>query len=187
MTNHRARRFDLASTFIVIILTIVCAVGMHCAPRSASADEGEKTSSFMTFVVLDALAHSLSPKRLQPQFIDSTIVYVTAGVSAESGDLDEARYALTWAAYESGGDPSAMSPDGKDCALLQQRGPARYGHSCDELKSNPVLSVRLWTHLFRSLRKTCGSVEKTLGAMSTGKCGGAPKLVRSRCLAMGGC
>lgn len=114
-------------------------------------------------------------------------VWVTAGTLAAGGSVDEARIAAVTAARESGGDPHALSPDGLDCGLMQLRGVARRGHACAEFYANPALAVAVWIDDLHDLQQKCGATPAALGALATGKCGGAPVLVARRCALAGGC
>lgn len=145
--------------------------------------------AFWVWLRLTAILLGLPPARTIPTArMEPLIAWVTEGVALEEGTLQEAAEAVIWANHESGGDPLAISPDGKDCALLQMRGAARQGHTCAELMADPVLCVRVWVRWLRKMREVCGGSEvRALGAVSSGKCGGVPRLVAGRCGAIGGC
>lgn len=79
-----------------------------------------------------------------------------------------------------------VSPDGLDCGISQLRGLARAGHSCAELQADPVLCIRLWFRWLNVARSMCpSSTASALGAVASGKCGGAPKLIARRCARAG--
>jgi hypothetical protein len=101
------------------------------------------------------------------------------------GSPVDAVIAGEWRARESGCVDDAISPDGQDCGPMQQRGVARHGRSCSELAADPVLAVRMWLEDLERLRGVCGTTFRALGALSGGKCGARPGLVRGRCLQAG--
>lgn len=101
------------------------------------------------------------------------------------GSPTDALLAGEWRARESGCVDDAVSPDGKDCGPMQQRGAARHGMTCAELAAAPEVAVRMWLEDLERLRKACGSTPRALGVLSGGKCGARPGLVRSRCVQAG--
>lgn len=102
-------------------------------------------------------------------------------VYAHGGSPVDALILAEWQARESGCDPRAVSPDGQDAGVLQQRGPARHGMSAADLAAHPELAMESWLRDLDRFRVLCGSTFRALGVLSGGKCGARPALVRSRC------
>ena len=139
----------------------------------------------LAFFALLAVGYPLAPSRLRAEDVPQIARWVYEAAEAEEASIDDAELEMVWIAFESSGRPDARSIDGHDCSLLQLRGAARAGYSCAELADDPVLAARLWLRHLHAARLTCGSTARALGAVATGVCGGAPRLVARRCALAG--
>jgi hypothetical protein len=106
---------------------------------------------------------------------------VADAVIDHGGGLEELKATASTVAGESGCNPKAQSADGEDCGIVQQRGVARHGKTCEELKADPALALDLWVSDLMTYEAKCGSLSRALGALYGGRCGARPMLVRFRC------
>jgi len=101
-----------------------------------------------------------------------------------------ARLLVVFAWRESAFAADALGDHGRACGLLQLHDVARQGHSCDEVRADRRLALRLGLAWMRRMRDVCGSVKGGLAAFASGRCSGLPRvdaLVASRCALAGGC
>lgn len=130
---------------------------------------------------------ALSPARVTRARAADVAVWSREASIRVGAPLEDAKLVAVFAVLESAGDARAVSPDGRDCSIVQLRGWARRGHTCAELTADPVLAIATWLEDLEDLRWKCGSTRRALGALATGRCGGAPKLSARRCALAGGC
>lgn len=87
---------------------------------------------------------------------------------------------------ESRGDFRAVSKDGRDSGILQLRDLAPDLRKL--VLSSAIIGMLEGYRALHLHRKTCGgTAERWLGSFASGKCGGAPKVARVRCAALGLC
>lgn len=91
-----------------------------------------------------------------------------------------ARVVVRWSFGESTWETKAVGDGGKACGLMQPHW--RYTvFTCEELK-DPRRNLDVALTIIERYVHKCGSLRAALGAYATGGlCGGAPKLVESRC------
>jgi hypothetical protein len=145
------------------------------------------------------LAASLSGSALPAQELADLAADVRAVALEEqplfAGADDRARTArllIVWTWKEAAFRTDALGDKGAACGLLQLHELARDGHSCDELRGNRRLALRVGLAWMRSMRDVCGSVRGGLRAFASGSCAGslrARDLVAHRCrlAGLGGC
>ncbi len=104
---------------------------------------------------------------------------VTAGVDV-SATLAEMDLVATFAVCESAGRRDAIGDGGAAVGSTQLHEEHWRGYGRDEVLASRVLQIELWILSLRDAVAACGSVERGLGRIAAGKCGGAPKLVRRR-------
>lgn len=126
------------------------------------------------------------PDRITAEHAVESAREVDAAAVAEDMERD-ANVAAVFLALESAGRAGAVGDQGAACSKMQLHAWLRRGHTCAELAQDSVLAVRLWLRGLRELRDVCGSTKKALGALASGRCGGAQKLVERRCELAGGC
>ncbi len=126
------------------------------------------------------------PDRITPQLAEESAPEVEAAARAE-GMEEDANIAAVFLAHESAGHRYAIGDQGAACSKMQMHPWLRRGHTCAELAEDSVLAIRLWFRGLRELRGVCGSTKRALGALASGRCGGAQKLVERRCELAGGC
>lgn len=127
-----------------------------------------------------------SPELISAERAEESAAEVSLAAMLE-GQEEDANIAAVFLELESGGDPSVVGDHGAACSKMQMHPEAREGHPCAELIADSVLAIRIWMRQLRRLRGICGSTERALGALASGKCGGAPALVKYRCSLAGGC
>lgn len=98
-----------------------------------------------------------------------------------------------WALRESGGVADVVSPDGLDCGAMGMRITtlAKLGHTCDDVRKDRKLGLRLGLQWIRLLKSLCppgpDSTECALRAYATGSFTKGYSLVTKRCAPIGGC
>ena len=138
----------------------------------------------MIFALFLLLA-SLSPSRIASADVPRVLEDVLDATRAEDATAADARLLAVWMALESGGRADALGDSGRSCGATQLGEVWRAGHSCAEVRADRVLAARLWLRALSSLRSSCGSTARALGAMSAGQCGAVPRLVAGRCAMAG--
>jgi hypothetical protein len=96
---------------------------------------------------------------------------------------------VAWSYFESRWDPSAVSPDGLDCGVMQVRRWHLPGGQCSSVKTASA-GYAAALDLLRELRARCGSVTRALHAYASGSCEPSTKtnaIVSRRCALAGGC
>ena len=116
---------------------------------------------------------------------------VTEAINIEGDILEEHKnnylLLLRMAYLESRGDYRISTVDG-DYGIMQVRNPNLYGFTVIDVTSDMVTSFRAGIRVLKIAKENCGgTVQNYLGAYATGKCGGAPKLVKKRCEFIGIC
>lgn len=96
---------------------------------------------------------------------------ILLAIESTAPDADTARLMLTWGVYESALRNEAVGDGGKSRCWLQVQ---RLG-DLDELNC-----AKAWIGILRYDERLCGSRRSALGAIATGHCGGAPRLVQKR-------
>jgi hypothetical protein len=86
-------------------------------------------------------------------------------------DEDMGRLMLVWGIHETGLHNEAVGDGGKSLCWLQIQGLG----NLDEMNC-----AKAWLGLLRYDEKLCGSRRAALGALATGHCGGAKRLVQKR-------
>jgi hypothetical protein len=114
--------------------------------------------------LLLALALQLGFGRAVPQAIYQAI-------ESTSGDDDTARIMLVWGVRESSLRNDAVGDGGRSRCWLQIQ---------DLGDLDEVSCAKVWMGLLKYDEKLCGSRRAALGAIASGHCGGAPKLVQRR-------
>ncbi|MDA4132627.1 MAG: hypothetical protein OK454_05820 [Thaumarchaeota archaeon] len=114
--------------------------------------------------LLLALAVTLGFGRATPNPILNAIETV-------AGDEDTARLMLVWGIHESSLRNGAVGDGGLSRCWLQ----IKYLGDLDELSC-----AKAWIGLLKYDEQKCGGRRAALGAIASGHCGGAPKLVQRR-------
>ena len=114
--------------------------------------------------ILLALAFSLGFGKALPREILNAILETAP-------DEDTARTMLVWGVYESSLRNNAVGDGGRSHCWLQLQGMG----DLDEMNC-----AKAWIGLLRYDEAKCGSRRAALGAIATGHCDGAPKLVQRR-------
>lgn len=96
---------------------------------------------------------------------------ILSAIETVAPDQETARLMLVWGIHESALRNEAVGDGGKSRCWLQVQ---RLG-DLDELNC-----ARAWMGILRYDERLCGSRRSALGAIATGHCGGAPRLVQRR-------
>jgi hypothetical protein len=96
---------------------------------------------------------------------------VVSAIEEMAPDEETARILLVWGHKESGLRNDAIGDGGRARCFLQLR---------DRGNLDPQSCIRVWLYDLSANEKLCGSRRAALGALSSGRCGGATKLVSSR-------
>lgn len=143
------------------------------------------------FTLVFLLVASLNPQRsaaASASFADDVVHVVLTEPPLFEGDVDEAKLETArllgvFAEGESNGEARALGDGGASCGVTQLGFVARAGHSCESVRADRRLGLRLGLRWMIRMRNECGSVARGLGAFASGRCGGAAALVRRRCAA----
>ena len=123
-------------------------------------------------------------KWVEPKRTDVCADLIADAVMRSGGGLNEVKIVSEWVGRESGCNPRAVSSDGLDCGIIQQRGQARHGVPCAVILNDPSLALDMWLSDLERLRNKTSSVFRALEVLSCGS-GGCPGLVRRRCVQAG--
>ena len=96
---------------------------------------------------------------------------ILSAIEATAVDADTARLMLVWGIHESSLRNNAVGDGGRSRCWLQIQGLG----DMDELNC-----AKAWMGILRYDEQKCGSRRAALGAIATGHCGGAPRLVQRR-------
>ena len=96
---------------------------------------------------------------------------ILSAIEATAVDADTARLMLVWGIHESSLRNDAVGDGGRSRCWLQIQGLG----NMDELNC-----AKAWMGILRYDEQKCGSRRAALGAIATGHCGGAPRLVQRR-------
>lgn len=129
--------------------------------------------------------NAIAPSRV----IDTVIAVRDVSLSEEpiGGDRElTARLLIAWSWHESRWNAAAINAAG-DCGPMgTNRFSLQDGVTCAAIAKDARLGFRAGLAIMRREIARCGSVRGGLGAYATtGKCGGAPQLVASRCRVAG--
>ena len=96
---------------------------------------------------------------------------ILSAIEATAVDADTARLMLVWGIHESSLRNDAVGDGGRSRCWLQIQGLG----DMDELNC-----AKAWMGILRYDEQKCGSRRAALGAIASGHCGGAPRLVQRR-------
>lgn len=96
---------------------------------------------------------------------------ILSAIEATAVDADTARLMLVWGIHESSLRNDAVGDGGRSRCWLQIQGLG----DMDELNC-----AKAWMGILRYDEQKCGSRRAALGAIASGHCGGAPRLVQKR-------
>ena len=96
---------------------------------------------------------------------------ILSAIEATAPDADTARIMLVWGIRESSLRNRAVGDGGRSRCWLQIQGLG----DMDELNC-----AKAWMGILRYDEQKCGSRRAALGAIASGHCGGAPRLVQRR-------
>lgn len=96
---------------------------------------------------------------------------ILSAIEATAVDADTARLMLVWGIHESSLRNDAVGDGGRSRCWLQIQGLG----DMDELDC-----AKAWMGILRYDEQKCGSRRAALGAIASGHCGGAPRLVQRR-------
>jgi hypothetical protein len=86
------------------------------------------------------------------------------------------RLLWVWSYYESSWRVDALGDTGNACGLMQV-----HSSRCDALRKDAVAGMSAGLKLMQDLTEHCKSLNGGLQAYATGRCNGAPRLVKWRC------
>ena len=90
---------------------------------------------------------------------------------------------LIWPFYESSWSPRVVGDDGRSCGYMQVSSVffKWTKMTCADMQKSAYYGATAGARTIEHLIEECGDLESALGAFASGKCGGAPKLVKARC------
>lgn len=123
---------------------------------------------------------AMAPARIAPSEAPGFFSDAVTAVDALSGTAEELAITTTMGVCEGGGRRDVIGDGGAAVGAWQMHAEHWRGYGRDEVLTSRRLQAELWILGLRDAVAACGSMERGLGRIASGKCGGAPGLVRRR-------
>lgn len=151
--------------------------------------------TFIAFITALSLFKPVHTPRVAPA-LDAIVAVVNTrgcipfkGLTPEEQCIKTVKLYLRWSLSESNllASPPGNNDKGAACGVMQVNYFYLREWTCKEVRKDLFKGYAEAHRIVLEGVALCGTVERAMGYYSTGKCGGAPGLVRSRCADVDGC